>query len=291
MTEVTELGYVGVGVSDLAAWRQFAGEILGLEVVMDDDSGCCYLRNDYWHHRFVLYPDGSDDLAFLGLRVAGPVEFAAMQEQLRAAGIAFRVGAAAEAEERRVLEVMKLEDPDGNPIEIFHGPLVHYHRPFYPGRGMHGRFVTGSGGCGHSLIRQRDMEAGTRFYRALGMRGSVEYKLQLGEIRAEPVFMHCGTRDHAIAFGVGAPDRRLNHIMLEVDNHDDVGLTYDRVRDAGIDVPIDLGKHSNDHMFSFYMRSPSGFMIEYGFGARHATHQSEYYETDVFGHKFDEGSF
>ncbi len=44
-------------------------------------------------------------------------------------------------------------------------------------------------------------------------------------------------------------------------------------------------------MFSFYMRSPSGFMIEYGAGARPATHQSEYYECDVFGHHFDADSF
>ncbi len=27
-----------------------------------------------------------------------------------------------------------------------------------------------------------------------------------------------------------------------------------------------LGMHPNDHMFSFYVRTPSGFSVEYGWG-------------------------
>ena len=29
-----------------------------------------------------------------------------------------------------------------------------------------------------------------------------------------------------------------------------------------------LGRHTNDHMTSFYVNTPSGFFIEYGWGAR-----------------------
>jgi biphenyl-2,3-diol 1,2-dioxygenase len=31
---------------------------------------------------------------------------------------------------------------------------------------------------------------------------------------------------------------------------------------------MNLGKHTNDHMVSFYLRTPSGFAVEYGWGAR-----------------------
>ncbi|HXX48895.1 MAG TPA: VOC family protein [Myxococcota bacterium] len=288
---VTELGYMGLGVSDLDAWKAFARDILGLEVVDEGERDRCYLRMDYWHHRLVLQRDASDDLAYLGFRVAGPDEFVETQKQLADAGIEFRVGSLAEAEERRVLEVLKLADPGGNPVEIFHGPLVQYARPFHPGRGMHGRFLTGDGGLGHCIIHQRDSEAAVRFYQALGMRGGVEYKLGSGERALQLRFMHCNTRDHTVAWGIGAPGKRLNHVMLEVDNFDDVGLTHDLVRKAKIPVHIQLGKHSNDHMVSFYFRSPSGFMVEYGSGARPATHQSEYYAEDVYGHKFEDGGF
>ncbi len=285
MVQVTELGYMGLGVSDLDAWKTFAREILALEVSDDDEPDRGYLRMDYWHHRFVLHADGSDDLAYLGFRVAGAEEFGEMQKQLANAGIAYRVGSLAEAEERRVLEVMKLADPDGNPVEIFHGPLLRKNRPFHPGRGMHGKFVTGGGGLGHCIVRERDSDAALRFYQVLGMRGGVEYKFGNGPNALQLRFMHCNARDHSVAWGVGSPDKRLNHIMLEVDNLDDVGITHDLVRKAKIPVAIQLGKHANDHMFSFYVKSPSGFNIEYGFGGRPATHQSEYYDADFYGHE------
>jgi hypothetical protein len=31
---------------------------------------------------------------------------------------------------------------------------------------------------------------------------------------------------------------------------------------------MQLGKHTNDYMVSFYLRTPSGFNVEYGWGAR-----------------------
>jgi 2,3-dihydroxyethylbenzene 1,2-dioxygenase len=103
--------------------------------------------------------------------------------------------------------------------------------------------------------------------------------------------MHCNERDHSIAFGIGSPERRINHLMIEVDNLDDVGLTHDLVRSRNIPITIALGKHSNDHMYSFYFRNPSGWIWEYGWGARPATHQSEYYVADVYGHQFESGGF
>ena len=72
---------------------------------------------------------------------------------------------------------------------------------------MHGKFVTGSGGLGHCIIRQRDSEAAVRFYQALGMRGGVEYKFGSGARAVQLRFMHCNERDHSVAWGIGAPAR------------------------------------------------------------------------------------
>jgi 2,3-dihydroxybiphenyl 1,2-dioxygenase len=291
MVQVTEMGYMGLGVRDLDAWKSFATDIVGLELADEEERDRCYLRMDYWHHRLTLHRDDSDDLLYLGLRVAGGEEFAEMQHQLSSAGIKFRVGSDEEAAERRVLEIIKLTDPSGNPIEIFHGPQVQFTKPFHPGRRMHGRFKTGSGGMGHCIVREKDTKAAYRFYTSLGMRGGVEYKVRMGQQVLAPVFMHCNDRDHTVAFGIGGSERRINHLMIEVDNLDDVGLTHDLVRNRNVPVTIALGKHSNDHMYSFYFRNPSGWIWEYGWGARAATHQSEYYCEDVYGHQFEAGGF
>jgi 2,3-dihydroxybiphenyl 1,2-dioxygenase len=291
MIQVTELGYMGIGVKDLDAWKNFASRIVGLELADEGERDRCYLRMDYWHHRIVMHSDPSDDLQYLGFRVAGEQEFGAMQRQLSEAGIKFRVGSEDEAVERHVLEVIKLNDPNGTPIEIFHGPEIQFQKPFHPGRAMHGRFKTGSGGLGHCILGQKDAVAAQRFYHALGMRGGVEYKFRLGKRVAEIRFMHCNERDHTVAFGLGDPGKRINHLMIEVDNLDDVGMTHDLVRENKIPINIKTGKHSNDHMYSFYFRNPSGWMLEYGWGARESTYQSEYYTQDIYGHQPEEGGF
>lgn len=113
-------------------WKDYAAKILGLEVVEEGEKGRCYFRMDNWHHRFIVDEDGTDDLNFLGFRVAGLVEFRQMHKHLTDKGIEVRIGSDKEAAERRVLEVMKLKDSSGFPIEIFHGPQVQADKPFTP---------------------------------------------------------------------------------------------------------------------------------------------------------------
>ncbi len=135
------------------------------------------------------------------------------------------------------------------------------------------------------ILRQRGLEAMYAFYRLLGMRGSVEYRIPLADgEHAEVLFMHCNSRDHTVAFGPPS-SRSINHLMIEVDNLDDVFMTYELVKTSAYPIAIEPGKHANDHTFSFYFLSPSRWMIEIGCGGRPATHQSEYYTRDTHGHE------
>ena len=285
-TGVTELGTITLGVSDLDNWMQFASTVLGMEVVPGESGDIAYLRMDYWHHRIKLVADGSDDLVDLSLRLAGVLEFRAMAKALGSAGVPVRVGTPAEAEARQVLEVMFVTDPNGYPVELFHGPLVQYDLPFHPGRRMHGSFKTALGGFGHVMLnRKADFEAIHAFYTLLGLRGGIEYKMPLPHLPApvELMFLHCNGRQHTLAFGPPG-EKRINHVMTEVERMEDVGLAYDIVARSDIPVIIEPGSHANDQMFSFYFKNPSGFMNEIGWGGRSPTGQSEYFQRDSFGH-------
>ncbi len=285
MAKVTELGYLGLSVSDLNAWRDYASGIFGMQVINDGESDRLYLRMDKWHHRLTLHADGADDLAYVGWRVAGEVELEEMAAQLERAGIAVKVGSDAEAAERRVLGLLKLDDPSGNPTEIFYGPQVEVASPFHPGRPMFGQFVTGEQGLGHIILREDDVQAATDFYRLLGLVGGVEYKLALPEgAVASPVFMHCNPRQHSVAFGVGPMTKRINHLMIEYTNLDDLGYAHDMIRKSSIDVALQLGKHANDEALTFYCANPSGWLWEPGWCGRTAPDQQEYYVRDIFGH-------
>jgi hypothetical protein len=56
--------------------------------------------------------------------------------------------------------------------------------------------------------------------------------------------------------------------MVETVSQDNVGAAFDRAWSAGLPIANALGKHDNDKMFSFYVVTPAGFQLEFGYGAR-----------------------
>lgn len=283
--KVTELGYLGLSVSDATAWKKYATEVVGMQLVDEGEKDRFYLRMDLWHHRIVMHVGTTDDLEYVGWRVAGASELEAMAAKLDKAGYAFRIGSEAEAKERHVLGLLKLADPGGIPTEIFWGPRVDNNKPFHPGRPMYGKFVTGEEGIGHCILRQPDDDAAYKFYSTLGMRGSVEYHLPLPNgMTAKPIFMSCNPRQHSVAFGLGPMPKRVNHLMIEYTDLDDLGIAHDIVRQRKHDVAVQLGKHSNDKALTFYHANPSGWLWELGWGAAKSKAQAQYHTGDIFGH-------
>jgi hypothetical protein len=84
------------------------------------------------------------------------------------------------------------------------------------------------------------------------------------------VFLRGNPRHHSVAFQPRMPDlprsrdKRMWHFMVEANSIDDVGSALDLASKAGVPVVSTLGRHSNDQMVSFYMSTPSGFEVEYG---------------------------
>jgi 2,3-dihydroxybiphenyl 1,2-dioxygenase len=282
MSQVTELGYVGFGISDPGKWKEYATGVIGAE--WHEAGDVAYLRLDLWHHRIALHRDASDDLLYVGWRVSDEQALQAMAERLRAGGIACTAGSRAEAASRRVLGLLKLESPGGIPTEIFYGPEVHAHRPFHPGRPLFGRFRTGDAlGMGHIVLRE---DGGAEsFYHLLGLRGTVQYKVQLpGGLVATPLFMHCNERQHSLAFGLGPMPKRCHHLMLEYTHMPDMGIASEIARQRHVRFSMAIGTHANDGALSFYTESPSGWQVELGWGVQPPSTHVEYYTEDVWGH-------
>jgi len=270
MERVTQLGYLGLSVSDINVWERFATQTLGLQVAEKEPDGSLLLRSDDYHHRFLVHPTGHDDLAYIGWEVTDEQALKAMAAQLKAAGIEVRQGTQEEAEARRVVELIMFHDPSGIPSEIFYGPLMAFNAPFQSPRPISG-FVGDTQGLGHMVVVMDDFDRSLHFYReVLGMRISdfVQVERPPGN-KIRLAFFHCNPRHHTIAFyAMPKPPKRLNHFMLQVQSLDDVGATFYLCQDQGIPISRGLGRHTNDHMVSFYLRTPSGFEVEYGWGAR-----------------------
>jgi catechol 2,3-dioxygenase-like lactoylglutathione lyase family enzyme len=116
---------------------------------------------------------------------------------------------------------------------------------------------------GHVVLNVEDTAPLVPFYRdLLGFRVS-DYGLTPYPLW----FFHVNGRHHSFAM-VGSGRRGLHHFMLELGCLDDVGQGYDLAQLDDGRIAYTLGRHTNDHMTSFYTHTPSGFFVEYGWGGR-----------------------
>lgn len=281
---VTQLGYVGLGVSDLAAWRSFGTELLGLEVA-HAYADALHLRMDEYLTRIVVTPSGEDDLIFAGWQVPNRSCLDEITQRLVAGGTDVKAATADELATRGVQSMVWFEDSDGLRTELAVGQ-TRASDPFVPGRSITG-FKAGEQGLGHIVVRVDDRDRAEAFYtQLLGLRVS-----DYGSGRL--AFLNCNPRHHSIAFAPRAiipGPKRLVHLMIELRSIDDVGTAMDACERLGYFIPETLGRHTNDEMLSFYIESPSGFQIEYGYGAREVpadgpTPVYSYGRKDVWGHK------
>ena len=293
MAAISRLGYLGFEVSDVAAWERFAVDALGLLVSERRSDGTLALRIDEQAQRIVLHPGPRDDLAYAGFEVDDEPTLRRLSDELTGAGFPTRDMGDAVAHARRVKRVHRLEDPNGAPIELFHGP-ARAAEPFRSSLVPSG-FVTGDEGLGHVLFGTLDPAATERFYcELLGMRLSDRIEAELAPgLSLRATFLHANPRHHTVAFAAAPMPKRVHHFMLEVGAMDDVGLAYDRCLAAGIPIANTLGVHPNDRMFSFYARTPSGFDVEFGYGGRKiddSTWKVEQYDrVSVWGHRMAAG--
>jgi 2,3-dihydroxybiphenyl 1,2-dioxygenase len=169
--------------------------------------------------------------------------------------------ASSECARRYITEGISFRDPAGNRVECFYGAVL-ASDPFVPGREVPG-FRTGSQGLGHAVLTTTGPDALIAFYQELlGFRLS-DYQLK----PFKAYFFHLNERHHSLAINE-SPHMGLHHIMVEMLNLDDVGQAYDIALTHSDMIGVTLGRHSNDNMLSFYAKTPSGFLVECGWGGR-----------------------
>ena len=260
---VTQLGYVGFEVADLASWRRLTGDILACEVV--ETQGQCLVRIDERPFRIALIPAATDAVSYVSWEVAGKQEFHALIDRLRTYGVAVEIASAQEANARQVTELTRLQDPGGFHLELFHGAAEQPDR-LQVSR-AHSGFKTGPLGLGHLVLHYPNYDEAVRFYiDLLGFR--VSDTADLANSKTQATFLHCNPRHHSIAIIKSTPERRgaVSHFMLEANVMEDVGRVYDLCRKEEFPLALSIGQHTNDRMLSFYIKTPSGFSLEFGFG-------------------------
>ncbi|MDV7356596.1 VOC family protein [Rhodococcus oxybenzonivorans] len=295
---IRSLAYMRIEATDMAAWREYGLKVLGMVEGKGNNPDALYLRMDDFPARLVIFPGDHDRLSVSGWETANAAELEQVRNNLSTAGVPFKEGTAEQLQDRRVDELITFEDPSGNTLEAFHGAALEHRRVVSP---YGHKFVTGEQGLGHVVLSTTDDDASLRFYRdVLGfrLRDSMRLPPQMVGRPADgkPAwlrFFGCNPRHHSLAFLPMPTPSGIVHLMIEVENSDDVGLCLDRALRKKVKMSATLGRHVNDLMLSFYMKTPGGFDIEFGCEGRQVEDESwvarESTAVSLWGHDFGVG--
>ena len=146
---ISSLGYLRISAVDTGAWRDFGTRVLGMTEGRGPDPSAVYLRMDDFPARLVVVPGPQDRLLASGWEVADKRAFTELARVLAAAGVPVKTGDAAELADRRVGQLLHVDDPSGNSLEIFCGAALD-NRPAISPYGN--AFVTGDQGLGHVVL-------------------------------------------------------------------------------------------------------------------------------------------
>jgi 2,3-dihydroxybiphenyl 1,2-dioxygenase len=259
MSGIRALGYIVVQ-GPVEEWTSFATDVLGAQVARRTADEV-RLRTDDRSWRIAIESGpaaGPGSLVALGFEVESAGALSELTESLTGQGIDVRVDDEL-ARHRQVRSLIVFSDGDGHQLEAYYGQEID-HNPFVSPRGVD--FVTGDLGVGHAFLFSGAQDKVVEFFtQRLGFRLSDTIDLGI----AEGVFLHCNPRHHSVAVAEipGIPVG-LGHLMLEVGSLEAVGLALDIATERGDQIQMSMGQHTNDRMTSFYVTTPSGFQIEYG---------------------------
>ena len=294
MIDIRGLSYFVAQSPDPVAWQRYAEDVLGM-MVTPAPSGGLYVKMDERPFRMLIVPGDEARYVASGWELGNEAAFNAAIATLNQADVSWRQGSAEQCEQRGVQALVHVTDPSGNRHELSWG-----HRsdcqPFVSPQGVP-RFITGDMGLGHTVLPAPNFDATLAFAKdVLGFELSDIFNFR-PDPSAPPIrihFLHCkNSRHHSLALAEYPVPSGCVHVMVEVDNMTEVGRAHDRRLAHEVPLSATLGQHLNDRMTSFYMKTPSGFDLEYGYGGLLVDWQAhsafEFTRVSLWGQDFSVG--
>ena len=109
---ITALSYIGIRSNKSDDWRQFAGNVLGMQV-LDHGGRNTAFRMDDQRQRLIISDEPGDTLAYIGWEVGEKSDLERLATKLEAAGHNVTPGDRGLADRRYVTEIITCVDPAG----------------------------------------------------------------------------------------------------------------------------------------------------------------------------------
>ena len=294
MIDIRGLAYFVTEIEQLEQWQRYAEDVLGM-MTAPAPGGGLYVKMDERPFRILVREGAQARYYASGWEVANDAAFKDALVTLEKAGVGFELADAEVCRQRGMQAIALVTDPSGNRHELGWGHLSDC-QPFVSPQGVP-RFVTGDMGMGHTVLPSPNFDASVAFFRdvlGFGLSDIFNFRPDPNGPAIRIHFLHCNNaRHHSLAIAEYPVPSGCVHVMVEVDSMTEVGRAHDRMTARQVPISATLGQHLNDRMTSFYMKTPSGFDLEFGCGGlqvdweRHSPF--EFTRVSIWGHDFSAG--
>ena len=248
MSRVTEIRYVGYGVTDLAAETAFYEQIWGLDRVPSDDDMAWFKTQGHDEHHVVRLRAAEENrIDVIAFATETRADVDALAARVEAAG------------GRIVHPPRDLATPGGGyGFRFFSPDGLQFEISSDVARGTRRDLQRWDGvplKISHIVLHSPDHQAlVTWFCDVLGFRVSD----WLGDFMC---FLRCNSAHHRIAILPGPAC--LNHVAYDMLGFDDVMRGIHRLKQNGVDIGWGPGRHTaGNNTFSYFV-TPNGFVAEY----------------------------
>ena len=294
MIDIRGLAYFVTEIEQLEQWQRYAEDVLGM-MTAPAPGGGLYVKMDERPFRILVREGAQARYYASGWELANEAAFKDALVTLEKAGVGFELADAEVCRQRGMQAIALVTDPSGNRHELGWGHLSDC-QPFVSPQGVP-RFVTGDMGMGHTVLPSPNFDASVAFFRdvlGFGLSDIFNFRPDPNGPAIRIHFLHCNNaRHHSLAIAEYPVPSGCVHVMVEVDSMTEVGRAHDRMTARQVPISATLGQHLNDRMTSFYMKTPSGFDLEFGCGGlqvdweRHSPF--EFTRVSIWGHDFSAG--
>jgi len=247
------LVYAALNVTDIERSLAFYRDMIGLDPTETEDDYVA-LRCSRDHHNLLLYRSEVPGLKRISFEVESAEDLEAAREHIASLGLGIDEVSPDELDKLKLGSAFRFREPNsGVQIELCF-EVMHMGTPFQ-------RRLAKIIRIGHVVLNAKHWRETVEFFsEALGFATSDYNPGYAAFMRCYPNPLH-----HTLAI-VSADRNGLHHVNFMVEDIDDIGCAYHRIRNADVEVVFGPGRHQPSQSIFLYFLDPDRLTLEYSYG-------------------------
>ncbi len=286
-----KMGYSVIQTNRIKEWRVFGQECLGMHLAKSTGVSLAF-RLDEHDRRIMVETGPAEDVVVIGIELADKETLNTVLQRLKGQNVEVAKLSSAEAKNRGVEALWGFIGPKNLTIELYTKAL----KAKEPLDMLTSAFVTGDAGFGHYAMTSKEPERMVSFWEEIfDARTSDFIEQKVNGLMLDIRFLRFNERHHSVAVAATRGQRldpirtRIQHMNIQAKSLDDLTAAYQRCKKMGYKMARGVGQHPNDRELSFYVISPSGFEIEFGWEPiaveEEGWETTTYKAISIWGHK------